>query len=51
MVSIITVFVARGNTRGGTNEAISTEILNQAEQAADEAPAFPISQENPEIAE
>ena len=33
------------------NEAISTEILNQAEQAADEAPAFPISQENPEIAE
>ena len=51
VVSIITVFVARGNTRGGSNEAISTEILNQAEQAADEAPAFPISQENPEIPE
>ena len=48
VVSIITVFVGRGNTRSGSNEAVSTEILNQAEQAADEAPAFPISQENPE---
>ena len=44
VMSVITVFAARG----GTNEAISTEILNQAEQAADEAPAFPISQESPE---
>ena len=46
-----TVFVGRGNTRSGSNEAISTEILNQAEQAPEEAPAFPISQENPEVAE
>lgn len=48
VVSVITVFVGRGNTRVGANDAISTEILNQAEQATDEAPAFPISQESPE---
>ena len=48
VVSIITVFVARGGTQRGSNEAISTEILNQTEQAADEMPAFPVSQENPE---
>ena len=46
--SIVTVFVARGNTQKGTNDAVSTEILNQTESAADEIPAFPISQENPE---
>ena len=40
VVSIITVFVGRGNTTAGTNDAISTEILNQA--PADEAPAFPV---------
>ena len=51
VVSVITVFVGRGNTRSGSNEAISTEILNQAEQAPEEAPAFPISQENQEVAE
>ena len=48
VLSVITVFVARGGTQRGTNDAISTEILNQTEQAADEMPAFPISQENPE---
>ena len=51
VVSVITVFVGRGNTRSGSNEAISTEILNQTEQAPEEAPAFPVSQENPEVAE
>ena len=50
VVSIITVFVGRGHTRGGANDAVSTEIVNQAEQAADQAPAFPL-QENPEVAE
>ncbi len=51
VVSVITVFVGRGNTRGGSNEVISTEILNQVEQSAEDAPAFPVSQENPEVAE
>ena len=51
VVSVITVFVGRGATQRGTNDALSTEILNQTEQAADETPAFPISQENPEVAE
>lgn len=48
VMSIITVFVGRSNTRRGSNDAISTEIVNQTEAAADQAPAFPISQENPE---
>ncbi len=47
VVSIITVFVARDNTSRGTNDAVSTEILNQADAASEQAPAFPI-QENPE---
>ena len=47
-MSIITVFVARGGSVRGSNEAISTEILNQAGDNTDEMPAFPISQENPE---
>jgi preprotein translocase subunit SecG len=47
VLSIITVFVARGGTQRGTNDVISNEILNQTEQA-EEMPAFPISQENPE---
>ena len=47
VLSIITVFVARGGTQRGTNDVISNEILNQTEQA-DEMPAFPVSQENPE---
>ena len=51
VVSIITVFVGRGSTNSGSNDAVSTEIVNQAEQAASEAPAFPISQENPEAQE
>ena len=49
VLSIITVFVARGNTAGGSNDALSTEILNQTESTTD-MPAFPISQENPEEA-
>ncbi|MBQ7710113.1 MAG: preprotein translocase subunit SecG [Bacteroidales bacterium] len=48
VMSIITVFVARGGSVRGSNEAISTEILNQAGDNTDEMPAFPISQENPE---
>ena len=51
VVSIITVFVGRGSTNSGSNDAVSTEIVNQAEQSASEAPAFPISQENPEAQE
>jgi len=47
VISIVTVFVGRGSTRSGSNDAVSTEIVNQAEQAASEAPAFPL-QENPE---
>ena len=49
VVSIITVFVGRGHTQGGSNDALSTEIINQAESTT-EMPAFPISQENPEAA-
>ena len=48
VLSIITVFVARGNTNRGANDAVSTEILNQADQATDEAPTFSIPQDNPE---
>ena len=48
VVSILSVFVGRGNTQRGSNDAVSTEILNQTEQAAEEKPAFPINQENPE---
>ena len=51
VLSIITVFVARGGTQRGTNDAVSTEILNQADQAADEVPALPIPQDNPEAAD
>ena len=51
VVSIITVFVGRGSTNSGSNEAVSTEIVNQTDQSASEAPAFPVSQENPEAAE
>ncbi len=47
VVSIITVFVGRGTTQRGSNDAVSTEILNQAE-AASEIPAFPLPQDNPE---
>jgi len=49
VISVITVFVGRGHTQSGSNDAISTEILNQTESAT-EMPAFPISQENPEAA-
>ena len=48
VLSNITVFVARSSTNRGTNEAISTEILNQAEPAAEDAVPFPVAQENPE---
>ena len=41
VVSIITVFVGRGNTQAGTSDAVSTGILNQA-AAPDETPAFPV---------
>lgn len=47
LLSVITVFAARSNTRRGSNDAISTEIVNQTENVAEQAPAFPI-QENPE---
>ena len=48
VASVLAVFAARGNTQRGSNDAVSTEIVNQTEQAADEMPAFPVSQENPE---
>jgi len=51
VMSVITVFVARGGTQRGSNDVISNEILNQTEQVEDEVPAFPVSQENPEEAE
>ena len=51
VLSIITVFVARGGTQRGTNDAVSTEILNQADQAADEVPALPLPPDNPEAAD
>ena len=50
VVSVITVFVGRGHTQSGSNDAVSTEILNQTESATTEMPAFPISQESPEEA-
>lgn len=48
VLSIITVFVARGGSQRSTNDAVSTEILNQA-TSADEVPAFPVDipQDNP----
>ena len=50
VLSVITVFVARGNTQRGSNDAVSTEILNQVDAAAPEAPAFPLPQDSPEAA-
>ena len=50
VLSIVTVFVGRGNTQRGSNDAVSTEILNQIDAASPEAPAFPLPQENPEAA-
>ena len=50
VLNIITVFVARGNTQRGTNDAVSTEIMNQADAAEEAAAAeFPVTQENPEL--
>lgn len=50
VLSIITVFVARGGTQRGTNDALSTEIVGTAPEAAEEAAVpFPV-QENPEEA-
>ena len=50
VVSIITVFVNRGSTAGGANDAIGSGIVNQAEEAANEAATvdFPVTQQNPE---
>ena len=49
VLSIITGFVARGGTQRGANDAISTEILNQADSQEEAAAAeFPVTQENPE---
>ena len=50
VVSIITVFVNRGSTQSGTNDAIGSGIVNQAESAAEEAATvdFPVTQQNPE---
>ena len=48
VVSIITVFVNRGSTQSGTNEAISTGIVNQAESAGEATIDFPVTQQNPE---
>ena len=36
--------------RRGSNDAVSTEILNQVDAAAPEAPAFPLPQDSPEAA-
>lgn len=41
VVSIITVFVGRGNTQSGNTDAVNTGILNQA-ATPDQTPAFPV---------
>ena len=51
VLSIITVFVARGNTQRGINDAISTEIINQTEEVTEQMPDFSVTQENPEAPE
>ena len=48
VLSIITVFVGRSSTSRGANDAVSSEILNQAPDAAEDAVPFPVAQENPE---
>ena len=50
LVSILTVFVNRGSTATGTNDAIGSGIVHQAESAAEEAATvdFPVTQQNPE---
>ena len=48
VLSIASVFVGRGNTQRGSNDAVSTEILNQVDAASTEAPSFPVPQDNPE---
>ncbi|MBO4585584.1 MAG: preprotein translocase subunit SecG [Bacteroidales bacterium] len=47
VLSIITVFVGRSNTSRGANDAVSSEILNQADNTVEEALPFPV-QESPE---
>jgi protein translocase SecG subunit len=46
VLSIITVFVARGGTQRGANDAISTEILNQADTEEEAAAIFDSVLEN-----
>lgn len=48
VLSITTVFVNKGNTQRGSNDAVSTEILNQADAAATGTPDFTLNQESPE---
>ena len=48
VLSIITVFVGRSNTQRGTNDALSTEIVGTAADQAEDAAAFPVTQENTE---
>jgi len=50
VVSIITVFVNRGTTQTGTNDAIGSGIVNQANDAVEDAATldFPVTQQNPE---
>ena len=49
VMSIISVFAARGNTQKGSNDAVSTEIMNQADATEEPAAEFPVTQENPEL--
>ncbi len=53
VLSIITVFVNRGSTQSGVNDAIGSGIVNQAESAAQDAATldFPVTQQNPEAPE
>ena len=50
VLSIITVFVNRGSTQSGANDAIGSGIVNQAESATQDAATldFPVTQQNPE---
>ena len=42
VLSIATVFTLRSGSTKGNNESVSSEILNQAGGAVEEAPAFPV---------
>ena len=42
VLSVVTVFTLRGTSSKNAGESVSSEILNQAAPATEEAPAFPV---------